>query len=245
MVSRDTIQAAWLPNEPSFWQGLSHALLIHDLLGYEALSSGAWYVAIDFQLYALLMCLCHAMHTESHKRLSVVVALLCVASMWQFNRIDELDVWAIYFFAAYGLGVLAAWAKRSVFETRVFWITALLAVGALWLEYRTRLSLALVTAIWLVIKPKGMVHWTPMKRVVHRLSNSAYVLFLTHFGVIVLFSSMWNKSHFYDPTMAFVLTGFAWMCCVSMGLFMHEKIEVPMHHWVSQKSKKLLMHLSR
>lgn len=244
-VSRDTIQAAWLPNEPSFWQGLSHALLIHDLLGYEALSSGAWYVAIDFQLYALLMCLCHAMHTESHKRLSVVVALLCVASMWQFNRIDELDVWAIYFFAAYGLGVLAAWAKRSVFETRVFWITALLAVGALWLEYRTRLSLALVTAIWLVIKPKGMVHWTPMKRVVHRLSNSAYVLFLTHFGVIVLFSSMWNKSHFYDPTMAFALTGFAWMCCVSMGLFMHEKIEVPMHHWVSQKSKKLLMHLSR
>jgi peptidoglycan/LPS O-acetylase OafA/YrhL len=143
------------------------------------------------------------------------------------------------------LGILAAWAKRSAFDKTIFCITALLAVGALWLEFRSRLCLALITATWLVIKPKGMVHWTPMKRVVHRLSNSAYVLFLTHFGVIVLFSSMWNKSHFYDPTMAFALTGFAWMCCVSMGLFMHEKIEVPMHHWVSQKSKKLLMHLSR
>ncbi len=243
-VSHDTIQAAWLPNEPSFWQGLSHALLIHDLLGYEALSSGAWYVAIDFQLYALLMCLCHAMHTENHKRLSVVVALLCVASMWQFNRIDELDVWAIYFFAAYGLGVLAAWAKRSVFETRVFWITALLAVGALWLEYRTRLSLALVTAIWLVIKPKGMVHWTPMKRVVHRLSNSAYVLFLTHFGVIVIVSALWSIHPSTSPTAALTTIGCAWVCCVALGMLLHEKVEVPMHHWISQKSNHLLFRLN-
>ena len=240
-VSRDTIHASWLPSEPSVLQFLTHGLLLHDLLGFEALSSGAWYVAIDFQLYALLIVLCHVLHTEHHKRVSVAVALLCVASMWQFNRVDGLDIWAIYFFAAYGLGVLAAWAKRSTFENRVFWITALLAVGALWVEYRTRLSLALVTAVWLVIKPKGMVHWTPIKRVVHRLSNSAYVLFLTHFGAIVLFSSMWNKSHFYDPDMAFALTGFAWACCVGMGLFLHEKVEVPMHHWVSQRSKQLLL----
>jgi peptidoglycan/LPS O-acetylase OafA/YrhL len=244
-MSRDTIHATWLPSEPSFLQFLTHGLLLHDLLGFEALSSGAWYVAIDFQLYALLIVLCHVLQTESHKRLSLMVALLCAASMWHFNRVDELDIWAIYFFAAYGLGVLAAWAKRSVFETRVFWVTALLAVGALWLEYRTRLSIALVTAVWLVIKPKGMVHWTPIKRVVHRLSNSAYVLFLTHFGVIVLFSDMWNKSHFYDPDMAFALTGFAWLCCVGMGLFLHEKVEVPMHHWVSQKSKLLLIRLAR
>jgi len=71
--------------------------LAHDLLGFEALSSGAWYVAIDFQLYALLIVLCHALHTETNKRLSIAVALLCVASMWQFNRVDELDIWAIYF----------------------------------------------------------------------------------------------------------------------------------------------------
>ncbi len=240
-VSRDTIHASWLPSEPSVLQFLTHGLLLHDLLGFEALSSGAWYVAIDFQLYALLIVLCYVLHTQHNKRLSVAVAMLCVASMWQFNRVDELDIWAIYFFAAYGLGVLAAWAKRSTFENRVFWITALLAVGALWVEYRTRLSLALVTAVWLVIKPKGMVHWTPIKRVVHRLSNSAYVLFLTHFGAIVLFSSMWNKSHFYDPDMAFALTGFAWACCVGMGLFLHEKVEVPMHQWVSQRSKQLLL----
>jgi peptidoglycan/LPS O-acetylase OafA/YrhL len=244
-VSRDTLHAAWLPSEPSFWQLLTHALLLHDLLGFEALSSGAWYVAIDFQLYALLIVLCHVLQNENHKRLSVVVALLCVASMWQFNRIDELDMWAIYFFAAYGLGVLAAWAKRSRFETQVFWFTTLLAVGALWLEYRTRLSLALVTAVWLVIKPKGRVHWTPVKRVVHRLSNSAYVLFLTHFGVIVLVSALWNITHAAEPMTALIATGMAWVCCVALGMYLHEKVEVPLHHWVSQKSKQLLLYLAR
>ncbi len=239
-MSRHTIHASWLPSEPTVWQFLAHGLLMHDLLGFEALSSGAWYVAIDFQLYALLMALCHLFYTENYQRLSVAIALLCCASMWQFNRVEGLDIWALYFFAAYGLGVLAAWAKRSAFETRVFWLTALLAVGALWMEYRSRLSLALVTAVWLVIKPKRKVQWTPIKRILHRLSNSAYVLFLTHFGVIVLFSDMWNKSHFYDPYMAFGLTIFAWLCCVGLGLFMHEKAEVPMHHWVAQKSKQLL-----
>ena len=239
-VSRNAIQASWLPSEPTVWQFLAHALLLQDLLGFEALSSGAWYVAIDFQLYALLVVLCHLFHGPSYRLVSVAVALLCVASMWHFNRSDDWDMWAIYFVGAYGLGVLAAWAKRSTFDKQVFWLTALLAVGALWVAYRTRLSLALITAVWLVIKPEPSLDWTPFKRLLHRLSNSAYVLFLTHFGVIVLFSDMWNKSHFYDPYMAFGLTVFAWLCCVGLGLFMHEKAEVPMHHWVSQKSKQLV-----
>jgi len=244
-MSHDTIRSDWLPTPPTAWQFLAHALLVNDLFGVEALSSGAWYIAIDFQLYALLIVLCHLLQTPNHRRTSIGIALVCVASMWQFNRMKALDIWAIYFFSAYGLGVLAAWAKRSAWDQAVFWFTALLAVGALWFEFRSRLCLALITATWLVIKPTGMVHWTPIKRVVHRLSNSAYVLFLTHFGVIVLFSSMWNKSRFYDPSMAFALTIFAWLCCVGMGLFLHEKAEVPIHHWVSQQTKQLFRRLTR
>ena len=244
-ASRETIHNDWLPNSPTVSQFLAHALMMHDLLGFEALSSGAWYVAIDFQLYALLMILCYFLQDKGNHRISIGVCMLSLASMWQFNRIKTLDIWAIYFFAAYGLGVLAAWAKRSKFDFVVFWVTAASTVAALGFEFRSRLCLALFTAVWLVIKPKGVVHWTPMKRIVHRLSNSAYVLFLTHFGVIVMFSDMWNKSRFYDPYTAFGLTSFAWLCCVGVGLFMHEKAEVPLHHWVSQHSKKFLAHLSR
>ena len=237
-LSRDAIQAPWVPSEPGAGQFLAHALLLHDLLGFEALSSGVWYVAIDFQLYALLVLLCHLFQGKNYRYLSVAIALLCVASMWHFNRSDNWDMWAIYFVGAYGLGVLAAWSKRSAFDARVFWLTVLLAIVALWLEYRTRLSLALITAVWLVIKPKGQVDWSPFKHILHRLSNSAYVLFLTHFGMVVFFSAMWNKSYFHDPMMAFALTGFAWACCVGIGLFLHDYLEVPLHHWVSRKSKQ-------
>ncbi len=243
-LSRANINADWLPNAPTFSQFLAHAFLVHDLLGVEALSSGVWYVAIDFQLFVVLVVLCNRLQGLGTRALSLGVALLCVASMGWFNRERALDIWAIYFFGAYGLGVLAAWAKRSAFDAGVFWVTALLGVGALWVEYRTRLNLALVIAIWLTIKPKSMVHWTPMKRVVHRLANSAYVLFLTHFGVIVVFSAMWNTSHFYNPVTAFALTGFAWGCAVGLGLFLHERVEIPVHHWISHQSKLMFLRLT-
>ncbi len=240
-VSRGSIHGTWLPSEPTVIQFLAHALFVHDIFGFEALSSGAWYVAIDFQLYAVLIFMCHALQGNNTKPLSMAIAALCVASMWHFNRIDELDIWAVYFLAAYGLGVLAAWAKRSRFDATVFAVTVVLAIGALWVEYRTRLSLALITSIWLAIKPKRMVHWTPIKRIIHRLANSAYVLFLVHFGVIVLFSAMWNKSHFYHPLTAFEITTFAWLCSVGLGLFLHEKAEIPIHHWVSNQSKLMFL----
>lgn len=243
-ILRTDIHADWLPSAPTFSHFLAHALLVHDLFDIEALSSGAWYVAIDFQLFVVLVVLCNRLQPYGVRVLSLGVALLCVASMWWFNRIDELDIWAIYFFAAYGLGVLAAWAKRSAFDAAVFWVTVLLAVGALWIEYRTRLSLALITAVWLTIKPKSRVHWTPMKRVVHRLANSAYVLFLTHFGVIVVFSALWNIGHFHAPVTAFALTGFAWGCAVGLGLFLHEKAEIPVHHWLSHQSKLMFLRLT-
>lgn len=243
-LSRANIHADWLPSAPTVLHFLAHALLVHDLMGVEALSSGAWYVAIDFQLFVVLIVMCHFLERFGLRVLSLGLALLCVASMWWFNRVEALDVWAIYFFAAYGLGVLAAWAKRSQFDAAVFWATVLLAVGALWLEYRSRLGLALITAVWLTIKPKSTVRWTPMKRVVHRLANSAYVLFLTHFGVIVLFSAMWNLSHFYSPVTALAVTGFGWLCAVGLGLFLHEKAEIPVHHWVSYQSRLMFLRLT-
>jgi peptidoglycan/LPS O-acetylase OafA/YrhL len=236
-LSRTSLDGDWLPSAPTLWQFLAHAFLVHDLLGVEALSSGVWYVAIDFQLFALLIVLSSLLQRFGQRVLSLVVASLCVASMGWFNRIDELDLWAIYFFAAYGLGVLAAWAKRSAFDAAVFWLTVLLAIGALWIEYRTRLNLALVTAVCLAIKPTSLVRWTHARRVVHRLANSAYALFLTHFGVIVASSAIWNISHFDHPVTALALTGFGWLCAVGIGLFLHEKAEIPIHHWVAHQFK--------
>jgi hypothetical protein len=46
-----------LPGEPEFTQFLAHALLLHSVMGIDSLSAGVWYVAIDFQLFALMLAL--------------------------------------------------------------------------------------------------------------------------------------------------------------------------------------------
>src|SRR5690349_21365237 len=50
------LASAWMTHDsisapPSVQQVVAHVFLLHGVLGYESLSAGAWYVAIDFQLY--------------------------------------------------------------------------------------------------------------------------------------------------------------------------------------------------
>jgi peptidoglycan/LPS O-acetylase OafA/YrhL len=45
------------PATPTLLQVVAHLFLIQDILGLDALSAGVWYVAIDFQLFALLVLL--------------------------------------------------------------------------------------------------------------------------------------------------------------------------------------------
>jgi peptidoglycan/LPS O-acetylase OafA/YrhL len=52
------VARSWVPHEtfplaPTAAQILAHALLLQDLVGQPALSAGAWYVAVDLQLFAL------------------------------------------------------------------------------------------------------------------------------------------------------------------------------------------------
>ena len=42
-----------VPDAPDLAQLLANALMLQDVLGEDALSAGVWYVAIDFQLFAL------------------------------------------------------------------------------------------------------------------------------------------------------------------------------------------------
>jgi peptidoglycan/LPS O-acetylase OafA/YrhL len=137
-----------IPAAPSVWQMLAHLLLLQDLTGHSALSTGVWYVAIDFQLFALLM-LC-ARCTRKHALWAVLG--LTAWSLCYANLQPGWDAWGLYFFGAYGLGALAYWASLS--ERPVRWSAALLVLGAcaLALAFRGRLVLALMVAVWLVAR---------------------------------------------------------------------------------------------
>ena len=98
-----------VPGAPDLGKLVANALLLQDIVGEEALSAGVWYVAIDFQLFALMALLLWS------GRIRIVapalVLAVATASLFWFNRDARWDNWAIYFFGSYGLGAAAWWAS--------------------------------------------------------------------------------------------------------------------------------------
>lgn len=191
-----------VPPPPGIAQLLAHGLLLQDLLGYEALSAGVWYVAIDFQLFVLAL-LAIGLSEVLQRRwvlapgrgrwLAVALVLvLAIASLVVFNRNADLDSTALYFFGAYGLGMLAFWIGRAT--RRGTWqygmaLMALVGAAALALDWRSRIATALVTALTLAVAQRRggltLAAWPPLVR----LGRISYSLFLIHFPVLLLVSA--------------------------------------------------------
>lgn len=204
-----------VPGPPGMAQLLAHGLLLQDLLGYEALSTGVWYVAIDFQLFVLAFAAI-ALSELMQRRWSVrpersrwvmlgLVVSLVVSSLIVFNRHAELDTTALYFFGSYGLGLLVFWigrATRSSTWRFAVLMLVLLGAAALAVEWRSRIAIALVTALAVAViqhfdglKPAA---WPSVGEPLVRLGRISYSLFLIHFPVLLLVSAV--VSHFLPDT---------------------------------------------
>jgi peptidoglycan/LPS O-acetylase OafA/YrhL len=131
-----------VPASPTMGQLIAHGLLLQDLLGYESLSTGVWYVAIDFQLFALALTLVGLpamlqrspgsapMNARARWLPVALVFGLAVASLALFNRNAGLDDTAFYFFGTYGLGMLVFWIGRATrFSTWQSAVALLALVG--------------------------------------------------------------------------------------------------------------------
>lgn len=199
MFSHQLGGADWLSPLPSWREFLAHLLFLQDVLGIPAISAGVWYVAIDFQLYGMLV-LCAWGCGRSGRELAdsaapALVALGTCLSILIFSRNPDLDIWGPYFLSAYGLGVLAAWAQRSSKAQR--WGSLVLAVLALdWLmDPRERPLWALATALGLYSSGLPQQTATPWRdgRVLQWLSDLSYSVFVGHFAVIILISGLWMR----------------------------------------------------
>lgn len=213
---------ALLPEDLSAGNLLAHALLLHGVLGSESLSLGAWYVAIDFQLYALL-----ALATLALPSRWLPTALLAglLASAWGFNRFSGGDDWAPYFFAAYGLGALAALRPR--------WLP-LAAAGvllALCLDFRGRLLLALGVAL-LLARP-----WPPLSAAaalaLRWLADRAYALFLLHYAVLLLGNALFLMlgAGREQGGLAWLLLFGCWLAALGLADVFHRQLERRLSAW--------------
>ncbi|MCW5655355.1 acyltransferase [Hydrogenophaga sp.] len=232
-----------LPDRPHLDQFIAHALLVQSVLGMESLSAGVWYVAIDFQLYALLLGLLWlARHGPAQDRLPVpwvklLAAVLVVASLFHFNREPEWDSWALYFFGAYGLGVMTHWCTRSeaVWHASGRWVMAALVAAtllALAIDFRTRIALALVVSMLLgLAQLQGWLHTWPRSRVVAYLGRISYSVFLLNFPVALVVNALFTRYANPDPLVQTLGVLLAWLACNAAGALFHHTVELRLSQW--------------
>lgn len=248
----------WLPADglvpaaPTLPQLLAHVLLLHDLLGYEALSAGVWYVAIDLQLFALAAGL-GALSRQMHRWLpgrwpalaqagrwssAVPVLALAAASLAVFNRLRELDVTALYFFGAYGLGMFSWWIGQARRErTWRIAMVALLTLGlaALWLDWRLRIALALATAIALALAQHRwhgrQMPWPRWAEWLQRVGRISYPLFLLHFPILLLVSACVVALGPVTPARAAAGLAATWGLATLAAIVWHRALEAGPASW--------------
>ena len=229
-----------VPDEPTLTQLLANALLLQDIVGEGALSAGVWYVAIDFQLFALSVLVvagvraipgAWARRNAAHL-IQAAVVVGAAASWWVFNRIATLDMWAIYFMGSYGLGMVAFWAVRA--QRPAGWLALMAALGcvALALEFRGRLMVALVTALCLVaaLRSVRLRNWSGVAPLV-QVGQMSYSVFLVHFAVCLLVNAV--VSHLWPTSPLLNALGMllAFGLSIAAGRLLYLRVERHVPSW--------------
>jgi peptidoglycan/LPS O-acetylase OafA/YrhL len=205
---------------------LAHVFLLQDIVGIDALSAGVWYVAVDFQLFTLFAALVWAVrHLGGHTRRHVVLAsaaLTALSLLW-WNRQPELDEWALYFFGAYGLGIIAWISAHGDRRALGALGIALLVAFALWVQWRWRIAVAGVIA-WALAMQAGRTRALPRPRWVAGGAAISYEVFLVHYPVMLAVGSVvhWASPHSVPLHAAGLLA--SWVLSLLVGACLHRAL---------------------
>jgi peptidoglycan/LPS O-acetylase OafA/YrhL len=229
----------WMAHEsigspPRLDQFLAHLLLLNGVLGVESLSAGVWYVAIDFQLYALFVALLWLVGRTKCRPASAefasiaLVAGIALASLLHFSRDDSWDASALYFFGAYGFGILGGWATRSLRPLPLLLALVLIGGSALAFDFRGRIAVALLTALalawaqlqpWLCARPLFSTQgWT-------YLGRTSYALFLVHFPICLIVNALFTRYAPDSPALNLLGVVVAWAASNVAAFPFHRHVE--------------------
>jgi peptidoglycan/LPS O-acetylase OafA/YrhL len=214
---------------------------MHGVLGMESLSAGAWYVAIDFQLYALMVALlwlagrCASPRGAGLRHQLLMPALVLagvLASLCHFNLDAGWDNWAPYFFGSYGLGVLAWWIsdpQRQHGAARWAWVLAPALLG-LMLEFRSRIAVAALVACVLVLfgRARRDILAGSATAALNRLGTMSFSLFLVHFPVLLLINAAFVRFVPADPVLQAGGMVLAWLASLAAGALFYRWVEAPL-----------------
>ena len=237
-LARGWLDRDYIPGEPDLPQLLAHALLLHDLLDQEALSAGVWYIAIDFQLFALTALLLWLARQAASRSLALttwaaplLTAAVTIASLFVFNRDAYWDETALYFFGSYGLGALSYWAATRPRGTLLLGLLGLLVVAALLVEFRTRIALAGIVMLLLGFARRYAAReCRPELGYLPYLGRISYSVFLVHFPLIMLVNTAFFHFLPQQPLAGLAALIFALAFSIWGGALFYRWVESRSHH---------------
>jgi peptidoglycan/LPS O-acetylase OafA/YrhL len=221
-------------------QVLAHLFLLQGLLGYESISAGVWYVAIDWQLFTALAVI-YAVFQRQMVRIGVI-AILIVASLLYFNRHPSFEDSFIYFIGSYGLGALAYWAsslkaiKASVNQVSakkalvaIACILLLSALHSVWLRNYLALGVAFLL---LYAGNKPYPHpQTWLASAMQWASARAYCAFLIHFAFILLANTALLAWRVESPAVGLSLIVLISVLSWIAAGYLYRWVELPIGRW--------------
>lgn len=234
-VARMVMPHVDLPAAPTLLQIVAHLFLLQDIMELDALSAGVWYMAIDFQLFALLVLLAaattplrRANPTDPAAPVVIASGFLIVMSLTWINRNPDLEIWAPYFFGAYGLGILAERLTARPDRTLAVGLIAGLTILALVIEWRSRILVAGLTAVLLILSRGGRIApaWadSPMVSFLGRIS---YSLFLIHYPVCMLVGAVVARLWPASAAMNALGMVIAWLTSIAAATLLYRWTELP------------------
>ena len=239
-VARFWVKDEFVGQSETLAQFLSHLFFLQGILGLDSISAGVWYVAIDWQLYAILALMLGMF--PGFRSLIWMLTIFCVASLLYFNRLGTYENYFIYFMGPYGLGILAQLSKNYADPkvnrfARIFLgiVTAVIVLSSFH-QIWARNILALVVSLALIIwGNRAYQDHKQMKH--HKLVNAmlwsshrSYCAFLLHFSFILLANTLyiaWGMDQRHDGVLAIALMLIAVFMSWVAANYLFRWVEVP------------------
>ena len=247
-IARLWVNDEFIGESVTLGQFLAHLFFLQGILGLDSISAGVWYVAIDWQLYAILAIMLGMF--PGFRSLIWILLVLCVASLLFFNRSGVYENYFIYFMGAYGLGVLAQLCKNysdstvNRFARIIFLVIGLVIIVSSFHQIWLRNILAYLVAIALILwgdsaykdqkqDQKRPQHQSRKHKLVNMIlwgSRRSYCAFLIHFSFVLLANTLyiaWGMSAFHDGVMALALMLIAVVASWLAANYLYRWVEVP------------------
>jgi peptidoglycan/LPS O-acetylase OafA/YrhL len=212
----------------------THLVLLHSITETDSLSAGVWYVAIDFQLFALLLATlwvserCHQLGTKFLPWSALLVFAAMTLSLLFFNRRPELDVWGIYFVGSYGLGVMSFWISKRK-DYLMMLAVGVAALVALLVEFRLRIAVAVAVAMLLMlVSHQDNILLKLRSKLIGFLSKISYGTFLIHFPICLIANAIFDRLAHPNPSVALFGLLMTWMCAIAAGAMFERWVEQPL-----------------